>query len=155
MARGTIHVRATIEGLDELRSKLLARADSVRSVAVRAAQAGGGVIRSAADARAPSPGSVDTRTVVLSREGQVRVDIGPDKEHWYHMFFETGVAAHEIRPKTARRLRFEVGGTEVFARIVRHPGMPAKPYLRPALDENAGRAVDAVGNVLRGAVEGG
>jgi HK97 gp10 family phage protein len=154
-AGGTIRIKAKMQGLDELRAQLLARAESIRSVAVRAAQAGAGVIRAAADAGAPSPGSVDTRTVVLSRKGQVRVDIGSDKKHWYHRFFELGADPHEIKPKLAKRLRFEVGDTVVFARAVQHPGMAARPFLRPAMDERQGQAVAAVGDVLRGAVENG
>jgi len=46
-------------------------------------------------------------------------------------------------------LRFYEGADPIFAHAVSHPGMPAKPYLRPALDEREGEAVDAVGRVIR------
>ncbi len=102
-AGGTIRIRAKMEGLDELRAQLLARAESVRSVAVRAAEAGAGVIRAAAEAKAPRRGGIGTRTAVLSRKGQVRVDIGPDKEHWHFMFFELGADPHEIKPRLRKK----------------------------------------------------
>ena len=154
-AGGSSRIKAEMKGLDELRDKLLARAESVRSVAQRAAEAGAGVIQKAADVGAPSPGSVKTRTTVLGRRGQVRVDIGSDKKHWHHMFFELGADPHEITPRVRRTLKFEVGESEIFARAVQHPGMAAKPFLRPAIDERQEQAVAAVGDVLRGAVERG
>lgn len=148
-----IRVEVKLEGLEEVRAQLLARGETVASVLVRAAQYGAGVIRAAADADAPSPGSVTTKTVASGKK--VRVDIGPDKKHWYHRFFEFGADRHEIKPKRAKRLRFEIGDVFVFARAVQHPGMAAKPFLRPAMDEHQGQAVAAVGDVLRGAVERG
>jgi hypothetical protein len=36
---------------------------------------------------------------------------------------------------------------------VRHPGMPAQPWLRPAFDSRKDAAAQAVGEVLREAVE--
>jgi phage gpG-like protein len=58
---------------------------------------------------------------------------------------------HEIRPKNAKALHFYMGGgwdhsgyggmTEVFARVVHHPGsrIPERSYLRRALREQAER----------------
>lgn len=39
---------------------------------------------------------------------------------------EYGSQAHEIRPKDAKALRFEVDGETVFTKLVHHPG--TKPY---------------------------
>lgn len=49
-----------------------------------------------------------------------------------------GARPHIIRPKNAKALRFEVDGRVVFARLVRHPGNRARPFLR-----NAGMRVAA------------
>lgn len=51
---------------------------------------------------------------------------------------------HEIRPRRGRALRFAAGGRMVFARLVRHPGsrVPARPYLRPALEFGADKLRD-------------
>jgi hypothetical protein len=38
-----------------------------------------------------------------------------------------------IFPRLARALRFEVGGVEVFARYVRHPGFPGRHYFAKAM----------------------
>lgn len=40
-----------------------------------------------------------------------------------------------IRPKHASALKFKVGGKEVFAKQVIHPGVRARPFMRPAIDE--------------------
>lgn len=52
---------------------------------------------------------------------------------------------HTIVPKSASVLHFFVGGREVFTRKVMHPGsvIPARPYLRPALEESQGE-IEAV-----------
>lgn len=43
-----------------------------------------------------------------------------------------GARPHIIRPRTAKALRFEIGGRVVFAAMVRHPGMRGRPFLRNA-----------------------
>jgi len=50
-------------------------------------------------------------------------------------------AAHDILPSRAKALAFMVGGEEVFARIVHHPGshIPERSYLRSSLAEMAGQ----------------
>ena len=46
-------------------------------------------------------------------------------------------AAHEILPVKAKALHFIVGGKEVFAKIVHHPGsvMPERSYMRSSLED--------------------
>lgn len=43
-----------------------------------------------------------------------------------------GSRPHVIRPRRAKALRFDVGGRTVYARLVRHPGTRARPFLRNA-----------------------
>ena len=58
----------------------------------------------------------------------------------YAAFVNDGTRPHIIRPRTARVLRFEVGGRVVYARVVHHPGTRARPFLDRALREvTAGR----------------
>jgi hypothetical protein len=46
---------------------------------------------------------------------------------------EAGTAPHEIRPRSSGgALRFEVGGQEVFRRVVYHPGTQPHPFMGPA-----------------------
>lgn len=64
----------------------------------------------------------------------------------YSMFVEFGTgtrgewpgSAYTIRPKNAKVLAFQVGNKMVFTKKVTHPGIKAKPYLRPAAIEVMG-----------------
>ena len=58
----------------------------------------------------------------------------------YAAAVHNGTRPHVIVPRRGRYLRFQVGGRTVYARRVRHPGTPARPYLATALVEVAGRA---------------
>lgn len=60
---------------------------------------------------------------------------------FYAHMVEFGTGQHEIRPKGEGSL-FIAG---VFRRVVEHPGARAKPFMRPAFDAEAQRAVDEVG----------
>lgn len=45
-----------------------------------------------------------------------------------------GTRPHLIRPRRKKALRFEARGSVVFAKLVRHPGTRANPFLRRALE---------------------
>lgn len=47
----------------------------------------------------------------------------------YFLFFIEGTSPHEIRPRFASVLRFEVGADVVFARLVKHPGTKPRDLL--------------------------
>jgi len=53
----------------------------------------------------------------------------------YGIDVEFGTAPHIIRPRTKKALKFKSGGKDVFAKKVKHPGTPAQPFFRPALDQ--------------------
>lgn len=55
----------------------------------------------------------------------------------YALFVEIGTRPHIIRSKGPYPLRNRQTG-QVFGRQVNHPGTPASPYLRPALDDIRG-----------------
>lgn len=57
---------------------------------------------------------------------------------------ERGAAAHNIRAKRRKVLAYQ-GGGKVYGTRVRHPGMRARPFLKPALEANR----DAVNQVFR------
>lgn len=61
--------------------------------------------------------------------------VGSDLE--YAAAVHDGTRPHQIRPKTARALRFRIGGRIVYARVVNHPGTRGKPFLDRALREVA------------------
>ena len=71
-----------------------------------------------------------------------RVYVGPDiRKAPYASFVEYGTGArgefptgeYEIRPKTAKVLRFTMHGKTIFTKKVTHPGIKAHPYMRPAV----------------------
>lgn len=53
----------------------------------------------------------------------------------YAEFVNDGTRPHVIRPRTAKALRFTVGGRVVYARVVRHPGTRGTRFLDRALRE--------------------
>lgn len=145
MADGKITV--TLEGGEAL-IEALRRLEADIVGALGAAGAAGAVpVVDAANSRAPGP-HIEAEVVGVS-EKRVTVRIGPDKEHWYYRFKETGAAAHEIPGPVV----FE--GREGLMRldsVSPHPGMAAQPFLRPARDEKQGAASDAMGASLRAQV---
>lgn len=55
-------------------------------------------------------------------------------------------AAHDILPSKAEALAFVIGGQQVFARVVHHPGskMPERSFLRSSLADMADLIVDGI-----------
>lgn len=132
--------------VEELRRKLGKLAASVQREALgRALMAGGEVIEAAANAKAPGP-NIHAEIDKELTPTLAAVSVGPDKRHWYYQFAETGAQPHEIGPKRRSQLkaiRFSGAQGDVFARVVSHPGAPARPFLRPAIVENEQRALEA------------
>lgn len=57
---------------------------------------------------------------------------------------EYGSAPHPITPDTADWLRFKWKGDIHFRKIVAHPGTPAQPFLRPALNKYRSQLVEDI-----------
>lgn len=134
---------AEIEGLDDLIGKLRKMGVDVENVTPAALLDGAEVVQTAANREAPGPYIVVGE--VEKRGKGHEVAIGPDDEHWYWRFLETGTAPHFIEAYSARALRMGSTGAEYFARSADHPGHAARPFLRPAIDENEKPITDAVG----------
>ena len=118
---------------------------NVADVIERATQAGADVVAEAARANAPGP--FIAVEVERNKRDLAVAKIGPDKDHWYYRFFETGTAPHEITGNPF--LVFTAYGKRFVIRQVWHNGMAARPFLRPALDGSKGTATDAFGAVIR------
>lgn len=135
-----------VDGADELIAALRAVSEAPDKVLERATIAGAEVIQDLAEQKAPGPG-IDHETEKIV-PGSVTVAVGPDKDHWYYLFAETGAQAHEIDPKNRQALRWPGFEGDQFAEHTAHPGTPARPFMRPAADQGADAAAAAVGNVI-------
>lgn len=80
------------------------------------------------------------------RGGKVWASLSARGKHGYiAKFLEYGTRAHRIVGKVGSALN--VKGQMV--RAVEHPGINPKPFLRPAMDSQAGAAVVAMGNYIK------
>lgn len=138
--------RATIEGDEEFIRKLRGMGAGISSVLEEAVQAGSDVIADHANSLAPGP-HIETDLKKKTRTF-AEMEIGPDKEHWYYRFFETGTAPHEITPKKKGGLAFPYLGEKIVRMISNPSGMPAQPFLRPARDEKEDEAEEATGQTF-------
>lgn len=72
---------------------------------------------------------------------RMEVTVGPSAEHGVFIEYGTGTrgefpsSMYEIRPKNGNVLVFKVGGKTVYARSVKHPGIKAQPFMRPAAEK--------------------
>lgn len=46
---------------------------------------------------------------------------------------EFGSPPHEIRPKSKKALKFSIDGSEIFAKVVQHPGNAPNPFIRTTI----------------------
>lgn len=136
---------ATID-LNNLAKDLNGAAANVDSVVA-------GLIRNAAydlqrDAqqRAPIRTGALRSSIQVSFRGPLYAEIGPSV--FYGVFQEFGTRGpYEIRPKRPGGvLVFTVNGTRVVTKKVTHPGLDARPYMRPAAQDIAADLTDKTGS---------
>lgn len=142
-----IHVR--VEGDKLLLAKLKQMGVNVDALLEAAVTAGAVIVEAAARVNAPGP-EIEHETAVKTKR-MVAVAVGPTKRRWYYRFMETGAGAHQITGNPW--LVFDGDMGRVRVRSVQHPGMAARPFLRPAIDERQREAETAMGRVWKAAVE--
>lgn len=136
-----------LEGADELIEMIKKLGDIAAGAAVmEAVIEGGKVMKDEIASMAPGPHIVVWPSASGIKRGFAEVWIGPDKEHWYYRFFETGAGPHEIEPVTAEALLL-VGG-DLRERVLHHPGMPANPFMRPGFDGSEDQVRQRIGDEL-------
>ena len=108
--------------------------DGAKEAALAAAE----VFRDGIEERMPKKSGESARSVtaqiVDAEPGYVRAAAGPDKDHWYIRFKEYGFTD----PAGKRHRPEEYGG----------------PFMRPTVDEDSEKAIEAAAAVLRRHVEG-
>ena len=141
-----------IEGMDKLRAKFEAMADAVKAeTASNALEAGATVIQMYAQDNIRTklnkhPTGFLANSVTVKKEGK-GVTVGP-RNVVYAAIHEFGGT---IVPLNAKMLHFMIDGKDVFAHAVR---IPARPYLRPAVDAHIPEITQAIGDALRGLIGG-
>jgi HK97 gp10 family phage protein len=120
-----------VQGDQALLRKLKALDADVKKSLKRATLAGAEQIADAADPLAPAPRI--NAVIEKATAGYVTAAIGPDDAHWYWKFYETGAQPHEIPGP----LLLEYEGRLHLVGGASHPGMGARPFLRPAFDATA------------------
>ena len=63
--------------------------------------------------------------------------------------------AHDIYPDKAKALAFMIGGKQVFAKVVHHPGsqMPERSFLRSSLSDMRQEILDGLEFAVKGALK--
>lgn len=143
------NIQAGISNTDRKRllRKFKKMGQNVAAVADEAAYNAAVLIRDAARSRAPGPyifAAVEEKT-----RSSVTVSIGPDRKHWYYSFSEYGVPPHVVGPKIKKAVKF----AGIFSKGDReHPGIPARPFLGPAVDSQRQAALEGIWDEFWGAI---
>lgn len=134
-----------VSGFKELEANLKALPLRLaRNVVARATYAGAVVVRDAARKNAPVKTGKLRKSIRIkkkrSRRGSTEVIYTVFPKEYYGHIVEKGSGPHIIKVKTKKAL----GKYGKFGLIVKHPGAKAKPFLRPAFDDNIPRIIDAM-----------
>src|SRR5512139_262992 len=150
MAADHLKVAVKIEGGAELIADMRALGINVTATTRKAAREGAKVIQADAEGRAKtisSRGGKNTKITTSTRgPGEAEARVSPSKRKWYLRFSETGTAPHAIYGKPW--LVFFSHGKLISTRTIHHPGMAARPWLRPAFDTKQDAATTAFGETM-------
>ena len=150
-SRDKPNIRVKIEGGEALLKALRDADGNVKKSLRAASKAGMDVIRADAVARMP-PNRYKKVLVMKSsfpRKEICEATVRISKRAWKMRFVEQGVTAHEIKGSP---LAFEGDNGLVITGAVHHPGLAARPFIRPAFDAKHEEAKAACGESLRQAV---
>jgi phage gpG-like protein len=94
---------------------------------------------------------------VSQQDNSIGAEVFSNGDAPYAAIQELGgkTAAHEILPNKAQIIAFVMNGKQVFARRIHHPGsqIPARSYLRSALEEQSGDIKRELTDVVLGLAE--
>lgn len=138
--------RFEVHGLKEVNNLLKDLPEKVEKRILRSmVRAGAQVVRKAAVANLD--GGTNNDIILKPSRSKSRakkaiiISVGPTKEKFYLKFLELGTKPHVIRRDQKKILST---GEEIFGVEVQHPGQAAEPFLRPALDENVDKVIEAM-----------
>lgn len=148
MAPRTIQLRG-VKDLERVLRQLPAR--SRRRVVKNGLRSGARVLAKEIEHNAPTKtgdlsNAVTVRTSARSAARgrfEAGVVVRPPEYRLVHLL-EFGTDPHTIRTKRSRVL---ADGTTVFGTEVQHPGTPAQPFVRPAIDMKGNAAIQKMGDI--------
>lgn len=147
MSSSNVHVKG-LSDLDKFFDELVPKMQ--RNIMRGALRAAAVPVRDQVKANVPVQSGTLRDGIKIStsvKGGVVSVKVRAGGKHAYiaHMIEFTGAAAHWIKPR-ARKSLFLAG---LAREAVYHPGFKAKPFMRPALDQQASAAVVAAGEYIK------
>lgn len=150
----TTSMRVTIHGSERLIAKLRRTNSNVQAGLEPILLAAGEVIRQAAEENVRPTSAVTADNMIKEtierKSGRIEVWIGPQrKTAWYAHLIEWGAKPHRIVPRKAKMLKFINGA---LRRGANHPGMAAKPFMRPAFDNRQVAAKQEAGAGIKRAI---
>jgi len=83
----------------------------------------------------------------IERVNKDGLEIG--SKHWLAEIHQFGTPPYTIRARSGRFLRFMTAGGFVFAKVVHHPGVPARPFI-VAQEEDVEHAAEALATHVGG-----
>lgn len=129
-----------------------ASGEGIDKVALQLIQETAVKVQTLAAAAAPVDTGKLAASIQITWVDRLVAEISPTVPYGAYQEFGTGTRGEfpgkmiEIRPKDKPYLVFQVGGKTVYAKVVRHPGVHAQPFMRPAaiqaLDPYAGELAE-------------
>lgn len=98
-------------------------------------------VQALAQSNAPYKTGRLRQSIQVRFETPTKAVIGPSVPYGAYQEFGTGTrgefkgSEYVIKPKNGKMLHFKANGKWVSAKIVHHPGIPAHPYMRPAVQK--------------------
>jgi len=135
---------AATADLVSLAADLTAAGDSILISAERVIKDAAQRIQSVAQSNAPVKSGRLRQSIRIRYVGPLTAIIGPSVDYAVYQEFGTGTRGefpgpmYEIRPRNATVLSWVSDGKRRFAKVVHHPGIPARPFMRPAFQEVLG-----------------
>ena len=128
-----------IEGTEQINAALKRLGAEATAIATAATMAAAEIARAEAASKAAQTSQKLAdgmlKEPATTKSDEVVVKVGPNKEHFWGIYFEFGTSPHHITPDEAKALQINL---DQFASNVDYSvGLDAQPFLRPALDATA------------------
>jgi len=127
-----------VEGTEEIIAALKRLGAEATDIATDATMAGAEIARAEAANKAAQTSQrlADgmLKELDTTKSDEVVVKVGPNKDLFWSRVVEFGAEPHHATPDQAKALQTDL---DQFAANANHPGVEARPFLRPAADATA------------------